>query len=351
MRILVIKLSAFGDIIHSLPVIECIAEYGRINKRKIDLHWLIEKKWSPILVNHPGVQDLIVSNTKVWRKSIFSRPTRMEVYRFLSRLRHDKYDIVLDINCLIRSAFLARLARARERVGFSRDAEICREKNSVYLLDRTIPVARGNVVDQIVELVGKVLETRFDLGMHPFLPPMEKAKKEADALIRDRGLVKGEYVVIAAGGGWHTKLLDEKLIAGFCDCIDECGFTPLLSWSGEAEKQRVLNILDIAVKRTKDLGDIQVDVFMELLRMSRLVIGPDTGTVHAGSAVETPTISYYGPSSAEYSAPRRISDKVIQISPHCGPCFKRNCEKGFCNSLNTDKIRTLIREELGLENQ
>ena len=116
------------------------------------------------------------------------------------------------------------------------------------------------------------------------------------------------------------------------------GLTPLLSWAGDAEKKRAEIIADLAEYKVKKLGNIPVDVFIEVLRMAAFVIGPDTGTVHAASAVETPTVSYYGPSSGGYSGPRRSTDRVVQISPPCGPCFKRRCEKGLCNNLSIDKI-------------
>ncbi len=346
LRVLIIKLSAFGDIIHSLSVIDCFRAYSELYDRKVELHWIVEKKWSPILKNYPGVDNLIIINTKEWRRSLLSRTTWREIFAFWSRLRADRYDMVIDINGLLRSAILARIARSNQRVGFSRDSSFCRERHSVLFLDRTFSIPSGHVVDQTVRLLEKALDMEISKTVLPCLPVNEDARRTAREVLVRNGLVQDGFAVIAAGGGWETKLLDEGLIAVICDCVSKNGIKPVLSWDGRDEKERAKRISGLAAESVIELGDIPIDVFIELLRMSRLVIGPDTGMVHAASAVETPTVSYYGPSSAEYSGPRRSTDRVVQISPDCGPCFKRKCERGLCNNLDIRKVLDEIDGQL-----
>lgn len=346
LRVLIIKLSAFGDIIHSLSVMDCFRAYSELYGKKVELHWLVEKKWSPILKNYPGVDNLIIINTKEWRRSLLSRTTWREVFTFLSRLRADRYDMVIDINGLLRSAILARIARSGQRVGFSKESDFCREKHSVLFLDRTFSVSSGHVVDQTVRLLEKALDIEISNTVLPYLPVSDDARPAAREILIRNDLVPDGFAVIAAGGGWETKLLDEGLIALICDRVSKNGIKPVLSWDGEDERERARRISGLAAGKVVELGDIPVDVFIEMLRMSRLVIGPDTGTVHAASAVKTPTVSYYGPSSAEYSGPRRSTDRVVQISPDCGPCFRRRCEKGLCNSLDIGRILDEIDGQL-----
>ena len=346
LRVLIIKLSAFGDIIHSLSVIDCFKIYSELHNNKVELHWLVEKKWSPILKNYPGVDNLIIINTKEWRRSLLSRTTWREIFAFWSRLRADRYDMVIDINGLLRSAILARIARSNQRIGFSRDSSFCKERHSVLFLDRTYFVSSGHVVDQTVRLLEKALDIEISKTVLPCLPVSEDAQQEAREVLVRNGLVHSGFAVIAAGGGWETKLLDEGLIAAICDCVSNNGIKPVLSWYGRDERERAKRISRLAADKVIEMGDIPIDVFIELLRMSRLVIGPDTGVVHAASAVETPTVSYYGPSSAEYSGPRRSTDRIVQISPDCGPCFKRRCEKGLCNNLDIRKVLDEIDGQL-----
>ncbi len=346
LRVLIIKLSAFGDIIHSLSVMECFEEYFKKYNREVELHWLIEKRWSPILAHHPAIHNIILTNTKAWRREPFSRSTRQEISECWSRLRKDRFDLVLDINGLLRSAALARIARARLRVGFSKDSGVIREKQSVYLLDKCFSVPRGHVVDQTTRLLEQALEIEMAGPVHPYLPVNDAADRRARELLAEKDLTPNRFAVIAAGGGWQTKLLDEGLIAGFCKCVRACGIEPVLSWAGDVERERAERIFTLTEGGVRDLGEIPIDVFMEVLRLSRLVIGPDTGTVHAGSAVGTPTVSYYGPSSAKYSGPRRLTDRVVQLSPSCGPCFRRTCSETLCNYLKIDKVLDAIRELL-----
>lgn len=346
MRVLIIKLSAFGDIIHSLSVLDCFREYSRQYNSEFELDWLVEEKWAPILRDYPGIGNIITSNTKGWRKSLFDRRTWKEITVFWSELRKIRYDLVIDINGLLRSALLARLTRANERVGFSEDSDFIREKHSSFFLDKTYSVPHGHVVDQTVCLLEKILGISISGPVIPILPENKRALHKAKQLVSGMGLFSNNYALIAAGGGWETKLLKPELIASFCDKVAEYGIIPVLSCAGESEKGRAKEISCMAESKVMMLGDIPVDIFIEVMRTSCLVIGPDTGTVHAASAVGTPTVSYYGPSSGDYSGPRRSTDKVVQISPDCGPCFKRKCDKGLCLDLNIDNVLIAIREQL-----
>lgn len=346
MRVLIIKLSAFGDIIHSLPLIECFKEYSKAYNKKVELHWVIEKQWSPLISGNPAINQVITVSTKEWRHSLTKIRTWREISKFLRKLRKQRYDLILDINCLIRSAVIARMARGVSRIGFSKESRICREKHSVLLLDKTFSVPNVNVVDQILTLVEKSLCLKIQRPVFPYLPVNPVASEKADKILYEKNLKSADFAIITAGGGWQTKLLDERLIADFYKCVESFGVIPVLSWSGENEKKRVGRIQKFIKNGAKDIGDLPIDVFIEILRKSRLVIGPDTGTVHAASAVNTPTVSYYGPSSSKYSGPMRERDHLVQISPHCGPCFKRRCEKKLCNHLTNDRILEAIRREL-----
>lgn len=347
MKVLIIKLSAFGDIIHSLPVVDCFKEYARRYHTDVDLHWLVENGWDRILRNCPEVHRVILTDTKRWRGSFLDRATFQGLSAFWSELRREKYNLVVDINGLIRSAFLARLARADLRVGFSKDSGILRERQSAYLLDRTFTIPSGHVVDQTVGLLEKVLGIKVPGTVHPYLPPNTTRAGEARRVLDERNIAPHKYAVIAAGGGWETKLLHTQSVAKFCNAVNGYGIKPVLSWSGNPEKDRAKGIMKSAGCEVEGLGDLPVDLFIEVLRLSRIVIGPDTGTVHSASAVKTPTVSYYGPSSAGYSGPRRPTDRVVQISPPCGPCFRRRCDRGLCNGLPIEKILDAIHEELG----
>jgi heptosyltransferase-1 len=253
---------------------------------------------------------------------------------------------VFDINGLLRSALLARLTRARLRVGFSEDSDICKERHAAWLLDRTHAVPHVHVVEQTVQLIEKTLMVALPRPLVPYLPPNFGAAQKAEALLRDNGLAPGTFAVIAAGGGWETKLLDEPSLVSICDFLGDYHITPVLSWSGEAERKRALSISRLSSVDVTQLGNCPIDIFLEVLRMARIVVGPDTGAVHAASAVQTPTVSYYGPSSAGYSGPRRSTDRVVQLSPECGPCFRRRCSENLCNHLSIGPILDEIGGQL-----
>ena len=346
MKVLIIKLSAFGDIIHSLCVIDCFKEYSKQHNETIELHWLVEKKWSPLLQNHNDIKRLIISNTKEWRKSILSSETRRDVFAFWKNLRESEYDLVIDINGLIRSAVLARMARAKTRVGFSKNSDCCREKHSAWLLDKTYDVPKGHVIDQTAGLLERALNIKMPGIINPEFPLDEAVSIKARNTLAENNLEPARFSVIAAGGGWATKLLDVQSIALFCDRVARHGIIPVLTYYGDEEGRRAKEISDIAANDVRELSNLPVDIFIEIMRLSRLVIGPDTGTVHAASAVKTPTVSYYGPSSGDYSGPRRETDRVVQISPECGPCFKRRCEKGLCSDLEVARVLDAIDEQL-----
>ena len=348
MKALIIKLSAFGDIIHSLSVIDCFQEYSRKYNKDVELHWLVEKKWSTILKNHKRIHKLIIANTKGWRKSIFSKETRKDFFAFWKSLRGTEYDLVIDINGLLRSAVIARLTRSKNRAGFSEDSDFCREKYCSWFLDNTYNIPRGHVIDQTVGLLERVLDIKMSGLINPALPFNEAGAAEALKVLKQNNLEPGRFAVIAAGGGWDTKLLDVRSVGSFCDRVADFGIVPLLSYYGDEEGKRAKEISAAARSDVRELPNLPVDIFIEIMRLSRLVIGPDTGTVHAASAVNAPTVSYYGPSSGAYSGPRRETDRVVQVSPECGPCFKRRCEKGLCSDLDVAGVLDAITDQLEL---
>ena len=346
MRVLIVKLSAFGDIIHSLPVIDFFRDYAEKKNTEVELHWIIEKRWSPIIRAHPGIRHIHITNTLEWRKALWKRSTGQEIFSCIRDLRKFKYELAVDINGLIRSAILARLSKADLRVGFSRDSDICKEQQATLFLHKTYSVPHIHVVDQILQLLAKSLAVESFKSSEPFLPPLKPAIKEAEIIIKKMGLKPVHFAVVAAGGGWATKLIREQSVAEICDFISGYGIRPVLSWAGISEEERAKDIAALTRSEISQLGNTPVDVFLEILRMSRLVIGPDTGAVHAGSAVKAPTICYFGPSSQDYSGPRRETDITIQLSPPCGPCFKRQCEKGLCRDLDVKRILEAIEHQL-----
>ena len=155
-RILVVKLSSLGDVVHTLPV---VADLLRLDAAaRID--WVTEPAFAPIVRRVRGIADVIECPLRRWRKAPFSAATRREASAFARRLRRERYDAVLDLQGLTKSALVARLARGR-RFGLANRTEgSSHEAPARWLVDRAVDVTpRSHAVDRGRELVRKALGT------------------------------------------------------------------------------------------------------------------------------------------------------------------------------------------------
>ncbi|GBE00985.1 lipopolysaccharide heptosyltransferase 1 [bacterium BMS3Bbin06] len=314
-KILIVKPSSLGDIIHSLPVLNAIKKF----RPHSEVHWVIDRGYEELLRNHPLVDRTIVINKDNWRRPLRGIKTLMELKRLFGRLRAEGYDTVIDLQGLFRSGIITFVTSAPLRIGF----EDARELSPLFY-SRKVRVGRElHAVRRNLKLL-KAIGIETDEVAFPF-PETENS-----------GLEKPYYVVVS-GARWKTKQWPLEYFAG---CINALsgedgrglfeGARAVLVGSGTDEgiTRRISsmtggNAINMAGKT--GLGEL-----ISIIKGASFVIANDSGPMHIAAALNVTVFAVFGPTSEALTGPYGMEGNVLSAPLPCRPCFRRDCKTVQC---------------------
>jgi heptosyltransferase-1 len=276
LRILLVKTSSLGDVVHNLPVVSDIR--SAVPAAEID--WVVEESLAAIPRLHAAVANVLPVAIRRWRASLFNGGTRAEIRAFLNGLRQTQYDLVIDTQGLLKSALITRAARG---VRHGLDFASAREPLSLFY-DRTwsVPwtmhaVERNRAL--VARALGYTVPTSIDYGVSA--PAANFAWLPGSA-----------YAVLAHATSARAKLWPEENWVEFGNRLGERGLRCVLLWGDEAERLRAeaiaRSITSAVVAPRLSLADATA-----VLAGARAVIGVDTGLTHLAAALKVPTVGIY----------------------------------------------------------
>jgi len=300
-RLLIVRLSAIGDVIHGLPVLNALRDAWP----QAFIAWACERSGAQLLRGHRSLDEL-VELPRGWLKS------PGEVWRLRRRLRALSPDISVDLQGLTKSALVAWWSGARTRLGFA--GEDGRELSWLLNNRRKHPTAI-HVVDrnlQLLDLVGiKAESARFDV---PLLP---EVTARVESLLRDRDLDK-RFAVINPGAGWPSKRWPRPRYAEVASHLrSRHGLAVLVVWAGDMERAWAEEIVAVAGGAAVLAPATDLTELAALLNRAALCIGSDTGPLHLAAAQGVPSVGLYGPMPAARNGlygPRCISLQEMQVA-------------------------------------
>jgi heptosyltransferase-1 len=277
-RILLVKTSSLGDVIHNLPVVSDIAL--RVPGAVLD--WVVEEAFADIPALHPRVSSVIPVATRRWRSAPWRSATWNEIGRFRRRLQSHTYDLVLDTQGLLKSALIARAAYG---VRCGQDRQSAREPLAARFYDRAYPVARGrHAVVRNRELAA------LALGYAPPPPPPDYGLRLPSERLSDD--MPRDYVVCLHGSARATKLWPESHWIALTRALTAQRLTPLLPWGSEAERARA-EAIAAGCPGARVLPRCSLRRLAQIVGQARAVVGVDTGLVHLAAALERPVVAIY----------------------------------------------------------
>ena len=310
MRVLLIKTSSLGDVIHTLPALT--DAQAAIPGIRFD--WVVEEGFAEIPVWHPAVAEVIPVAIRRWRKSPLKTLRSGEWQRFRKRLHSHKYDLIIDAQGLLKSAVLT-LGLKTPVVGL--DAESIREPLASRFYDEKISVPRDqHAVERVRQLFAQALNYRLPKTIGDYgLNSAWLAGEQSGA----------EYVVFLHGTTWVTKHWPELYWRQLAELAVEQGLRVQLPWGNEAEKARAERI-------AKGLGGVQVLPKLPLAGVATILAGAracvavDTGLGHLAAALDVPTVSLYGPTNPGWSGAYGRSQLHLASDFPCAPCMSKKCK-------------------------
>ena len=302
MRILVVRLSALGDLVHTLPAVAALRR--RFPDAEID--WLVDERFQELVGLVPAIDHLItLKRSGVGVLSSMWRATRA--------LRRRRYDVAIDMQGLVKSALAARLSRPGRVIGFERSQ--LREPAACWLYTQSVPVAGvTHVVEKNLALVQFLVG---ELGAWEF--PITTCP--SDALIRTRnmlGLDDGDdFVLLHPGSAWPSKSWETLRYGALATrlWVDHRLRSAVLWGPGEeALAHAVTRASDGAAAAAPPTG---VADLVAHIRAAAVVVAADTGPLHLAAAVGTPVVGIYGPSDPGRNGPWSAKDEVVSAGEAC----------------------------------
>ena len=329
MNILIVKLSAIGDVIHTLPVLNAV------RKCYPDAHitWLVEEAASSLIEGHTALNRVLVSKRKSWIKGITGHSyldNIREAFSFIKELRDTKYDLILDFQALLKSGILIRLARGKRKIGFDKGMEH-QEHSYIFLNERIPPVDMEiHALTRGMMLLEAIGIRSYDVEYNIYISDQDR-KKADDLLLQHE---EKEYKTIAAinpVAKWETKLWDKAKFAKLADSLIK-QYNVKVVFTGSAEDRNL--ILDIISKmkgKAYNLaGMTSLKTLIAVFEKTDFLISTDTGPMHMAAAVGTPVIALFGPTAPWRTGPFGAGHQIIRAGLECSPCFKRQCKTIEC---------------------
>jgi heptosyltransferase-1 len=277
MRILLVKTSSLGDVIHNLPVVSDL----RLIFPEAQIDWCVEEGFADLPRLHYAVGQVIPVAIRRWRRHLGSLATWREIGDFRRRIAATRYDAVLDTQGLLKSALIARQAQGR-RLGYA--AEVAREPLAARFYDATFVIPRNvHAVQRNRWLAAAAFDYAVDLPLdYGIVAPT----------IDRRWLAGERLAVLLTATSRDDKLWPERYWCALAEALLEEGLRPVLPAGSARERERAERIA-AAVAGAVVAPPLQLPQVAALLARASLAIGVDTGLVHLAAALRVPTIAVY----------------------------------------------------------
>ncbi|MBJ6725943.1 lipopolysaccharide heptosyltransferase I [Geomesophilobacter sediminis] len=346
MRVLIVKTSSLGDVIHALPLLD----YLKQAVPGVEIDWVVEEPFRMILEGNPHLSRLFTVRTKAWRKSPLAAETRREVAELKEALRARDYDMVFDVQGNFKSGLIGWLTGCAERIGF--DRETVREPLNLLFTTRRVPMRKldYHVTEKYLRVVsvpfGKDFRT-MQLVSEIVTSPQEDANAAALMATLSDGLV----FLFHCGTSWRTKLWAQtrwvELGREILDTFREASI--LLTWGDQAERDRATEIAREIGPGARVIDRYPLKALTAILKKVDLVVAGDTGPVHIAAAVGTPTVSIFRATDGKLTGPRGELHVAVQSPLHCAKCGRKECDKDrqCSESVKVEPVLAAVKKLLG----
>jgi heptosyltransferase-1 len=304
MRIAIVKLSALGDIVHAMVVLQFIKKYIP----DIEIHWIIEERYIGLIKFNPHINQITVVNIQNAKKN----KSLFMLYREFSKVRKlDYFDLVIDMQGLIKSAFISRLIPSTFTVGF--DKSSIRERPASFFYNKKFKCDYDkNIIERNIALISFAMNIKISQNelnsKQPFLFPKQ--------FLNSNYLSKSKKnVLIIPGASNKVKCYPISKLAKLASEIDA---HIIVTWGSSEEKKLAQYIQKIAPK-TKVTSSLLIDELISLVSQVDLVIGSDTGPTHMAWALNIPSIALFGPTPGYRNAYASKINKIIESKSKVNP--------------------------------
>jgi lipopolysaccharide heptosyltransferase I len=335
-RLLIIKLSSLGDIVHALPAASAL----RRHFSQLHITWAVEVQHAALVRDHPAVDQVVTFPPFAW--SVIDRPWLAGLQRSLATLRSRPYDIALDLQGLMKSSFIAMASGAKLRIG------VAPQREGASLVSRPVPLPHDGL-----HAVDRYLAAAEFLGASP--APADfglRADDDVAAVLAKRLQRKGvapdaRLIVINPSTSRPEKTWPAAHWAQVIDALSIDGTVVLVGTESERLQQR--DLMQLTHRLPVDLtGETKLVDLIALLQRSALHLAADTGSLHIAAALGRPVVGIYGPTDPTHLGPYGQLDLALYKSGMCGRTCPRICpaRQPCLRAITPDDVIARAREAL-----
>ncbi|MCK5427681.1 MAG: glycosyltransferase family 9 protein, partial [Thermodesulfovibrionia bacterium] len=318
MKILIIKPSSLGDVIHSLPFLKSLKN----TLPESHIEWIISKDLKDILEGNPLINKLVVFNKDAWRGLRNFPEFVRDIRSLIKTLKSGHYDMVIDLQGLLRSGLMTFFSSSPLKIGFL----TAREGGSLFYNKKISVNGSLHAVNKYLE-VAKSVGAQIERVEFP-LSVDDTASRKIKTLIGNLS----EYVVIVPSARWETKKWPPEYFGMLISKLS----IPCVITGSNSDKLNVQRVL--ASSRGKGInlcGKTNLKELTALIAGAKAVVSNDSGPVHIGAALGVPVVALFGPTDPVKTGPYGWSGvrserknkhlTVVKIPLPCSPCFKKKC--------------------------
>lgn len=311
-RMLIVRLSAMGDVIHTLPAAQALRDAFP----QAMIGWIIEERWAELLCSRgtarrgprsaqrPLVDWVHTVNLTGWRKSLFTIPTLQEIAKVWNDVRSVRYDVAVDLQGAIRSAVLARWSGTRVRYGAAEP----REAPASLLYTRRVVTHGAHVIEQNLSVVEEVAQ-RTLTAPRAELPRDVEAERQVAQRLAEAGV--GAFAILNPGAGWGAKRWPAERYGQVARALAENGVRSILNY-GPGEEE-LASEAEAASHGTAKPMRCSISELIALTRRAQLFIGGDTGPLHLAAALQIPVVAIFGPTNPARNGPYGANNAARSI--------------------------------------
>lgn len=329
-RILIIRPSALGDVCRTVPALVSL----RRAFPNAEIDWLVQDAFADAIRYHPALTNVVEFHRNKLSKGL-ARGTTLPFWRFLRSLRERRYDVVYDLQGLLRSGFFAWATRAPRRVGLQN----ARELGWLGLTHRYFAPRTDHAVERMLQVL-----------RHDGIPTCEdmrlySAPQSAQKVAADPELKAGPYAVIAPTSRWTGKRWPADRFALVCSALLDKGYARVVLVGAPNEREQCAPLLELASRERRlidRIGKTPIDDLMALIERSALVIANDSAVVHMAVGFARPLIGLYGATSPRLDGPFHREADVIYHPPAQAVRHKSLATNELMLGITVEEVRARI---------
>jgi lipopolysaccharide heptosyltransferase I len=338
-NILIIKPSSLGDIVLALPALTAL--HKSFSDARIS--WLIRPEFAPLLENHPHLNDTIIFDRKFLGKAWFHPRALASLLSLIRRLRRSKFDAVIDLQGLFRTASLAWLSGCKERLGMANARELAhifythktkRQQDCIHVVDYYLKVIQA--------MGASKTQVQFVLPTEPTVAD------SVNTLLINRDIKPDNYAVFVPGSAQEAKCWPAHNFASLAEkMVSQFGFSIIVVGTN-AEKSITEKIVSGANVQVIDLAGLtSLPELVALFRSAKIVVSNDTGPGHIAAALGVPLVMIFGPSNPVRLLPYKRPETLAAVEPFGrGLKLQSNDPAHAIEAITVDQVYQKVCEQM-----